>query len=135
MILEEQCKYSFISNTHSTAYFTGDQILADRGFTLKEDFAVICGCQLIIPAFTCGQSQLSAEDVETSRRMSTIRIHVECVIGLLKNRYTILQGTLPVQVVKSLKDEADQVEVASIDRLLTVCSALVNLGGSVVFKG
>ena len=54
---------------------------------------------------------------------------------LLKNRYTILQGTLPIQLIKSLKDEADKADLASIDRLLTVCAALVNLGPSIVFKG
>ncbi|XP_014674873.1 PREDICTED: uncharacterized protein LOC106814985 isoform X2 [Priapulus caudatus] len=112
-----------------------DQILADRGFTLQDDFAVNCGVELVIPAFTRGKKQLPAADVEISRQMSSIRIHVERVIGLLKKRYAILQGTLPIQMIKTLKDEADQADEASIDRLLRVCAALVNLGGSIVFKG
>lgn len=118
-----------------TLHHPGDQILADRGFTLQDDFATLCSAELIIPAFTKGKSQLSAKEVETSRVMSAIRIHVERVIGLMKNRYTILQGTLPINFIKSRKDEALEAEEASIDRILRVCGALVNLGDSIVFKG
>ena len=34
----------------------GDQILADRGFTLQDEFATGCGVELIIPSFTKGKS-------------------------------------------------------------------------------
>ncbi|XP_034061597.1 uncharacterized protein LOC117539508 isoform X1 [Gymnodraco acuticeps] len=57
-------------------HHAGDQILADRGFTLKDDFAVL-GAQLITPSFTRGRKQLSAEDVANSRVTSNIRIHIE----------------------------------------------------------
>ncbi|XP_006813943.1 uncharacterized protein LOC100370794 [Saccoglossus kowalevskii] len=125
-------KSGFISRS---LHYPGDQILADRGFTLKDDFATICSVELIIPAFTKGLKQLSASQVELSRQKSSICIHTERVIGLLKNSYTILQGTLPIHIVKSLKYEADDAKVASIDRLLRVCAVLVNLGSSIVFKG
>ena len=59
-----------------------------------------------IPAFTRGKKQLSMQEVEYSRRISKVRIHVEGVIGLLKNKYTILQGTLPVLLLKH-KDDTD----------------------------
>lgn len=80
-------KSGFISPNY---HHPGDQILADRGFTLQDDFASVCSAELIIPAFTKGKNQLSAGDVETSRKMSSFRIHIERVIGLMKNRYTIL---------------------------------------------
>ena len=44
----------------------GDQILADRGFTLEDEFAAGCGVELIIPSFTKGKKQLSAKEVEIS---------------------------------------------------------------------
>ena len=83
-----------------------DQVLAERGFTLKDDFAAGSGSELIIPAFTKNKSQLSADEVETSRKMFSIRIHIECIISLLKNRYTILKGIMPIRTVKSIKDES-----------------------------
>lgn len=115
-------------------HFPGDQILADRGFTLVEEFAVQCGAELIMPSFTKGQDQLPASHVESSRKVSNIRIHIERVIGLIKNRFSILQGTLTHQLVKSIKDESEDAAIATIDKLVHVCASLVNLGESIVFK-
>ncbi len=114
-------------------HLPNDQILADRGFRLKEDFAAICSAELIIPAFTRGLNQMPAEDVENSRSMSSIPIHIERVIGLLRNRYTILKGTLPLRTVKSMKDEHRNERIASIDKIVMVCSALTNFGEGIVF--
>ena len=72
--------------TTSKYHMPGDQILADRGFTLKYDFAAGASTELLIPAFTRGKSQLSAKEVEVSRKVASVRIHIERVIGLLKNR-------------------------------------------------
>ena len=113
-------------------HLLGDQILADRGFTLQDDFAASCGAELIIPAFTKGTDQLSAQEVEVSRKISSVRIHIERVIGLLKNRYTILQGTMPIQMIKCLTDEVS--EIARIDKLLRVCASLTNLGEGIVYS-
>ena len=41
----------------------GDQILADRGFTLANEFAIGSGFKLILPAFTKGKSQLLGKEV------------------------------------------------------------------------
>jgi hypothetical protein len=49
----------------------------------------LCCLLLIIPSFTKGKKQLSAKEVETSRKISSVRIHIERVIGLMKNHYTI----------------------------------------------
>ena len=105
----------------------GDIVLADRGFTVEEDIA-IHGAKLEIPAFTRGKKQLSQKDVEISQQLSAVRIHVERVIGLLKNRYTILKGPIPVSLLKHKGDT----DIANIDKLLIVCSALTNLNKSVV---
>ena len=50
----------------------GDQILADRGFTLQDDFAAESCAELITPAFTRGKAQLSAKEVECSRKIASI---------------------------------------------------------------
>ena len=75
----------------------GDQVLADLGFTLKDDFAAGSRLELIIPAFTKNKSQLSADKVGPSQKISLVRIHIECVISLLINRYTILKGIIAYQ--------------------------------------
>ena len=82
----------------------------------------------MIPAFTKGKQQLSKREVELSRQMARIRIHVEQVIGVLKNRYTILQSQLPISLIKRKGDEV----TATVDKLLTVSAALTNLGEPVV---
>ena len=105
----------------------GDVILADRGFLIEEDVA-IQGARLVIPAFTKGKQQLSKREVEQSRQMARVRIHVERVIGVLKNRYTILQSRLPISLIKRKGDEV----TATVDKLLTVSAALTNLGEPVV---
>ena len=55
----------------------GDLVLADCGFDILDE--------LTLPPFTKGKSQLSHREVEESRSLSRIRIHVERVIGRLKN--------------------------------------------------
>lgn len=112
----------------------GDQLLADRGFTLKEDFAVVCGAELLYPSFIKGHRQLSPQDLETSRKILHVRIHIERVIGLIKKRFTILCGPLPIPQVKSLKDEAWDLDLSSADKLVRVCGALTNLGNGIVYK-
>ena len=56
------------------------------------------GVNLNLLSFTCGVSQLSQMEVEFSQRFAKIRIHVERVISLLKNKYTILQGIFAISI-------------------------------------
>ena len=105
----------------------GDVILADRGFNVQDDIA-IKGGKLEIPAFTRGKQQLSREEVEKSRQLARVRIHVERVIGQMRKKYTILNGTLPITLVKKSTDTS----VTTIDKILVVCAALTNLSRPVV---
>ena len=105
----------------------GDVVLADRGFNIHDDMAVI-GAKLEIPAFTKGKSQLSRAEVEKSRRLARVRIHVERVIGQLRKKYKILQHTLPITLIKRPSD----VGVATIDKILFVTAALTNLSQTVI---
>ena len=88
--------YQLRSSQEKAIFFNllepGDVVLADRGVTLAEDIA-IHRARLEIPSFTCGKKQFSQEEVERSKQLSKVRIHVhvERVIGSLKNRYKILK--------------------------------------------
>ena len=80
--------------------------MTDREFTLKDEFAAVCGAELIIPSFTKGAKQLTPKEVETTRQIANVRIHIERVIGLMQNKFSVLQGTLPLAMVKSQQNEA-----------------------------
>ena len=80
-------------------------------FTLSEDIG-LHGASMKVPSFTKGK-QLTQEETEKSKQVSRVRVHVEGIIGLLKNRYAILKGTLSVSMLK----HKDDVGVANIDKL------------------
>uniref|UniRef100_A0A8C5DQ81 THAP-type domain-containing protein n=1 Tax=Gouania willdenowi TaxID=441366 RepID=A0A8C5DQ81_GOUWI len=81
----------------------GDIVLADRGFNIRKHVGMMCA-EVKIPTFTRGHSQLEAKDVEETRPIAHLRIHVERVIGNL----------MP------------------LDKIVTVCCALTNMCKSVV---
>ena len=106
----------------------GDFVMADRGFTIEEPLGAH-GAQLAIPAFTRGQTQLSPGEVERTRRIANVRIHVERVIGSLKQKYTFLDKTLPINVVNTRNIKED---MTCLDQIVVICCALVNICPSVV---
>ena len=61
------------------------------GFTIAESVG-LKQAKLVIPAFT-GKMQLDSVKVEKRRGITSVRIHVERVIGLLQCKYTILEYT------------------------------------------
>lgn len=89
----------------------GDNIMADRGFDIKDILPP--GVDLNLPPFKGTRDQLTAKEVEETAKIASVRIHVERAIGRIKN-YHILDGILPV----SLSHVADQI--------FTVCSYLTN---------
>ena len=105
----------------------GDQILADRGFTVGVSVGLHCA-ELVIPPFTRGKKQLSRVEIERSRQLSRLRIHVERVIGSLRQKYTILQSILPVKLLM----HDDVPGTCTLDKIVVVCSARCNCCTSVV---
>ena len=109
----------------------GDLVLADRGFTIHE-LLMFKHAQLAIPAFTRGKDQLDPVEVEETRNIANVRIHVERIIGLLRRKYTILSGILPINLLISSSTGSQEGAIPMIDRILNVCSALVNLCPGIV---
>ena len=64
----------------------------------------------------------------SSRQLSRLRIHVERVIGFLRLKYKILRSTLPINLIMC-RDGDDH---STIDKIVTICSALCNCCESVV---
>ena len=72
-------------------------IMADRGFTVRDQLKEV-GAELNIPPFLAGRKQLAAEDVQDTRKIVSVRIHVERAIGRMKH-FAILKGTLPTNQI------------------------------------
>ena len=83
----------FICGAHKRQKFTndcgilnlvepGDEIMADRGFDIEAD--IPSGVLLNIPPFLNGQPQLSAEDEAKTRKIASVRVHVERAIARIK---------------------------------------------------
>ena len=85
-------------------------------------------CNAKIPAFTKGKRQLDSLDVEQTRRIASVRIHVEKVIGNVWNKYTILQDILPVDYL--IRKDASG--YSTIDKIATIACALTNMCDSVI---
>ena len=73
-----------------------------------------------IPSFTKGKKQLSGGEVDTSRQLSSVRIHVERVIGRTK-KFRLLQTTLPLLT-----------QVDLLDDIMVIVCGLVNINDSVL---
>ena len=102
-------------------------MLADCGIDIANSVEDM-QATLHIPAFTKGKSQLSAAEVEQTRAIVNVCIHVGHVIGSVRQRFPILQSTLPIQFLMIRKGE----ETPLIDRIIHVCCALNNVCDSVV---
>ena len=104
----------------------GNILLADRGFDIAEDVGLM-QASLEIPAFTKGLPQLSPVDIEKTRKLANLRIHIERVIGATRQRFSILSSTLPIQYMKGSCDD-----IPVVDKIVRICSALNNLCVSAV---
>ena len=102
-------------------------MLADRGFDIQDSCRLYCA-RLQITSYTKGKPQLSPVEIETTRSIANVRIHVERVIGCVRQKYTILgHGIVPTDYLTST-DGAP----CLLDKIAFVCCALINFCKSVV---
>ena len=99
----------FVEELHGKS---GVSVMADRGFTIQDQLSAI-GIGLNIPPFLEGRSQLPAQEVYRGRQIVSVRIHIERVIGRIKN-YAILKSTLPISMARIA------------NQMVSVCAWLVN---------
>ncbi|XP_072142117.1 uncharacterized protein [Dermacentor andersoni] len=98
----------------------GDEIMADRGFKL-DPYLEVQGIKMNRSAFTkvfilffSGEDQLPESEVTETRRIASLRIHVERAINRIKT-YRIFKQVLPI---KSRKYAS---------KIVLVCAGLCNL--------
>lgn len=89
----------------------GDEILADRGFTIMDILPP--GVSLALHAFTRGRKELSEHEVTSTRRLANVRIHIERAIRRLKG-FKILCNVMSGRL-------------QSVDEIVSICAGLCNL--------
>ena len=77
--------------------------MADRGFDIQDDLTPL-GVKLNMPPFLRGKSQLDYKEMVETRRIASVRIHVERAMERIKN-YHIFDKVLSA----SLTDLANQI--------------------------
>ena len=85
--------------------------MADRGFDIESDLPI--GVQLNIPPFLNGKPQLDLKDELKTRRIASVRVHVERAIARIKN-YRILQTNFQLSMAPDL------------NKIWIICCYLVN---------
>ncbi|XP_055907160.1 uncharacterized protein LOC129942314 [Eupeodes corollae] len=104
----------------------GDIILSDRGMLVNR-VIVEKGAKLLMPAFRNGRDQMDADDLERTRNLAKIRVHVERVIGLLRQKYLILTNRQPITATSKINGDE-----MYFDYIVKICCALTNLSPSII---
>ena len=84
----------------------GDQVMADCGIDIEEDLPP--NVTLNILPFLNGKYQFSLEEEVGTRKIASVRVHVERTIARIKN-FRILYQVVPITIAKDL------------DKIWTVC--------------
>ena len=90
----------------------GDEVMADRGFTIDELLAPL-GVSLNTPPTLGRRSQMDGNEVVETQQIASLRIHIERAIRRVKE-FDILNGVIPA----ALSGSANQI--------WTVCALLTN---------
>jgi len=91
----------------------GDSVMANKGFT-NQDLLDPLGVTLNMPPKQESNRQLLRQEVEQTRRIVTMKIHVERKMEQKKN-FRILQGVIPAT------------EWHNANNIVLICAALSNL--------
>ena len=81
-----------------------------------------------IPPFTRGKPQLRKLEVDKARNLSQLQIHVEQIIGVVRQKYSILESKLPIPMVMCKQGAKN----SSVDKIVTVSCTLYNVCDSVI---
>ena len=90
----------------------GDEVMADRGFTIDELLATL-GVSLNTPPTLGRRSQMDAVQVVETQQIASLRIHIERAIRRVKE-FNTLSGIIPATLA------------SSANQIWTVCALLTN---------
>ncbi|XP_065209267.1 uncharacterized protein LOC135837802 [Planococcus citri] len=103
----------------------GDVVLVDQGFTINE---LVAETQTVkVPDSNRSQAQLQPSPVENTRTIASVRIHVERIIGEIRNKYAIMNGPISIELLRNMYQNE-----RLLDFIVKVCCILANFCDSIV---
>ena len=91
----------------------GDEIMADRGFQIRDDLLHYY-CSLCVPPGARAKSQFSDEACKETKTVANLRIHVERAINRIKT-FRILKNIFPITLLPF------------VDDIVRTCAAICNI--------
>lgn len=79
----------------------GDSLMADRGFNIEEDLKQK-GCSLAMPPFLNGQDQFTQDQLQLTRTLASVRVHVERAVRKVKE-FDIFSDVVPISLCPMLE--------------------------------
>ena len=99
----------------------GDVVIAGRNFTHDQSSPMVLA-EVVVPSPVDGVKSLLVKSVDWNGELAAVKKMSENVIGLLKEKYKILQGVLPTALINNSEN--------SVYKIVNVCCACVNLNPS-----
>ncbi|KAK3103012.1 hypothetical protein FSP39_015758 [Pinctada imbricata] len=110
-ITEQSGFYDVILSLKSKGYINdGDAVMADKGFTIKDELAEF-GIALNIPPHASSGKQMSVSDTILTQEIAKHRVHIERLIAKIKT-YKIISDCIPTSLFQN------------INKIWSVCSYL-----------
>ncbi|XP_012688415.2 uncharacterized protein LOC105904989 [Clupea harengus] len=111
----------------------GDYVLAaGRGFEVPESAGGVMCAQVKSGAFGKGRRQLDVKGEEETRPRAHLRADVERAARGLRQRFALLEKTMPISMLLPGGDKGNLEDPALLDKIVTVCCALLNMCPNVV---
>ena len=80
----------------------GDEIMADKGFTIKDELASV-QATFVMLNFLQARKQFTKDEAEYNKRVASLRVHVERCMERIKN-WHILDRRIPVSLAPVASD-------------------------------
>ena len=113
-----------VTDVHDTTYL----VMRGDGFNVADSVSIM-DASLDLPAFAKGREQLRAREIESMRKIANVRIHIESLEQLVRQKFTIISA------IEVLSKHLVQIKINDgvlSDSVARVCCVLNNLCEGVV---
>lgn len=107
----------------------GDLLLGYCPFSSEEDMGLFCA-EVVASSFSQGEKHLRKKEAEGFQEASPMKVHAQRVVGLLRERYSILSSTVPLSIIRVRP--SGELTKSLVDKIMMTCCALCNLCETIV---